>query len=312
MMATGVAALHTQQASETASPALLFKLYALKFKNTPAEDTPERNDLMRLYKKLPEDSSTQRYTKKISQERFIEKFGIDPDKPVPIIPGTFTMVTLSTPNREAFARLVEENQRKYAQQHGYGYVKYYRTLDPSRPEEWSKIRALSRQLGESGAEWLLWIDDDIVITNPSITLESFVNRYGRDKDLIIARDAYYKRGVPINNGIFLVRNTPWARNFLNEVWKKGAEWYYLTRGKSLLEQQTMTDLLYEPYRKKLVYTDKTVVIPQREMNSFLRTQDGYQDPIEARWQSGDFAAHVTGMPLQERERIIKNLVSLYS
>lgn len=215
-----------------------------------------------------------------------------------------TMVTLSTPNRKIFANLVETNQKKYARLHGYGYHKYRKSLDTSRPEEWSKVLALLKQMRQSSSEWLLWIDDDIVITNPEKMLENFVKKYGHKKNLIIARDAWYKKGVPINNGIFLIRNVPWSKRFLRQVWSQGAKRGYLVRGRSLLEQQMMTDLMNEVP----AYAKKIAVIDQCEMNSFLRSQARYDDPEESRWKPGDFAAHVTGMSVEERYTIIKNLI----
>ena len=218
----------------------------------------------------------------------------------------FTMVTLSTPNRAGFADMVEKNQRVYARRHGYGYVKFDRSLDPSRPEEWSKIKALLEVLNDTNPCWLLWIDDDIIITDPQKPLTYFTDKYGHGKDLIIARDAEYQRGVPFNNGIFLLRNSPWSREFLKNVWQEGPKRSYLVRGKSLLEQQTMTDLINE----NALDAAKSIIINQREINSFLRSPFQYpNDPPESKWQPGDFAAHVTGMALEQRRDIIKELLT---
>ena len=234
--------------------------------------------------------------------------------------NTFHMVTLSTADRKPLADIVERNQRRYAKKHHYGYTKYTEILDTSRPAEWSKILALQDTMNKVKVPWLLWIDDDILITNPDISLESIVSQYGSRPttfvpsptiDLIITRDAHYLEGVPINNGIFLIRTNDWAKKFLADVWKFGSLWDYVVRGQSLLEQQTMTDLLglnaNRPERKNSYVTDHVSIIPQRVMNSFLRSSQMYDDPEESKWQPGDFAAHVTGMPLDVRTRVIKDL-----
>lgn len=216
------------------------------------------------------------------------------------------MVTLSTPNRSAFADSVEENQKKYAKRHGYEYIKYNYSLDRSRPEEWSKIKALLKVLKSTKSCWVLWIDHDVVITDLAKPLTYFTNKYGKGKNLIIAKDAYYKRGIPINNGIFLIRNRPWSRQFLRTIWQEGPKRGYMIRGASLLEQQTMTDLITE----NKLYSEKTAIIDQHEMNSFLRSPSLYpDDPAESIWQPGDFAAHVTGMPLELRAKIIRELIA---
>jgi hypothetical protein len=217
--------------------------------------------------------------------------------------GDVTLVTIATPNRALFADTTERNQRAYAYRHGYNFAKFTRTLDASRPEEWSKIKALYNVLRNpdfAQSKWLLWIDDDIMITNPTINLESFIAEHaGEDTQIIIAQDAYSHRGVPINNGIFLIRNSDWSKDFLRRVWIAGADKRYLTRGTSLLEQQTMTYLLDgEP--------ERVAILPTRAMNSFLRDRS-YHDSDDKVWAPGDFAAHATGMPAELRTCIIKSL-----
>ena len=140
----------------------------------------------------------------------------------------FTMVTLSTPNRAGFADMVEKNQRVYARRHGYGYVKFDRSLDPSRPEEWSKIKALLEVLNDTNPCWLLWIDDDIIITDPQKPLTYFTDKYGHGKDLIIARDAEYQRGFPLTMVSFCCVIVLGAENFLKMFGKRDLKdliWY---------------------------------------------------------------------------------------
>lgn len=217
----------------------------------------------------------------------------------PIKKGTFKIISISTPDRKSFAQITGKNQKDYAEKYHYSYRVYDHSFDTNRPEEWSKIVALMQQIGKTSHEWLMWIDDDIMITNPSIKLESFVAKYPH-YDLIIAKDAL----VPMNNGIFLIRNNNWAKKFLMDVWITGAYRNLLTRGESLLEQQTMTDL----YDQKKEYKDKIVIIPQRELNSFLRSAKDYpDDPQESKWQPGDFVAHITGTSYENRTKIAQDL-----
>lgn len=225
--------------------------------------------------------------------------------PFGVCPEEISMVSLSTPGREGFASITEKNQREYAQKQGYRFVKYTRSLCDGRPEEWSKILAMKEQAQASNAKWLLWIDDDIIITNESHKLEHLIEAYGADKDLIIAQDADRQR-TPINNGIFLLKNTEWSRNFLSEVWVEGARRGYLVRGQCLLEQQTMADLIKE----NPSYRDHVVILPQRTMNSFVRSPFMYQnDPEDSKWQFGDFAARATGWngDYENRRRVIEML-----
>lgn len=218
-----------------------------------------------------------------------------------------SIVALSTPNRFDFSNAVAQNQQKYAARYGYGYFRYTASLDPTRPEEWSKILALLDQMQTSQAEWLVWIDDDILFTNPHITFEMLIEQYAsftpETINLIIAHDAYHERGVPINNGIFLIRNCLWSQQFLITVWIEGARRGYLIRGQSLLEQQTMTELMMEDAN---VFS-KVKIVSQRVMNAFSR-YPGYNDPEDSRWRPGDFVVHVTGMFPEDRKKRIEGFL----
>ena len=154
-------------------------------------------------------------------------------------------------------------------------------------------------------EWLLWIDDDILITNPEKGLNTLITKYGEKKHLIIAGDAWKHKNVPINSGIFLINNSPWARSFLKRVWHEGGLRGYVKRGQSLLEQQTMTDLI----RENLTDRSKVQILPLgNQLQSFFRS-DHYDDPESTKWKPGDFAAHLTGIPNTLRVNLVNELIN---
>ncbi len=95
----------------------------------------------------------------------------------------------------------------YCRSHGYNLVKVVRTLDPSRPFAWSKIRALQQAL--PGSDWVVWMDADTLICNHEKRLEDFLEN--TKANLLIARDWNGE-----NTGVFMLRNCPWSEAFLAE------------------------------------------------------------------------------------------------
>jgi hypothetical protein len=64
---------------------------------------------------------------------------------------------------------------------------------------WTKILALLKYLPYY--DWIMWIDNDALITNYQVTLES---RLVDGSDLVIAADWH-----GINAGIFIIKNGEW-------------------------------------------------------------------------------------------------------
>ena len=135
------------------------------------------------------------------------------------------------------------NQQRYAQRHGYTARENSALLDPSRPPAWSKIRAVQFMLdlvvvvpvlesssnepdsasasGRNAAaqrhyhcDWVLWLDADVVIMNSSIPLESLIP-VDPNIHLIVTAD----RRFTANSGVWLLRNSAWSRQFLQDWWE---------------------------------------------------------------------------------------------
>jgi hypothetical protein len=70
----------------------------------------------------------------------------------------------------------------------------------------------------------------------------------------------------------------------------------------------MADLITE----NPTYGQRVTIVPQRTMNSFVRSPSMYpNDPYDSKWQFGDFAAHATGWNggHEKRRRVIELLAS---
>jgi hypothetical protein len=79
-------------------------------------------------------------------------------------------------------------------------------------------------------EWLVWLDADIVMTNPSIRFEDMLKAsYNEWREAVIRGGKTPGTEVPhllvanthvgINNGVFALRNTEWSRRFLRRWWR---------------------------------------------------------------------------------------------
>lgn len=107
-----------------------------------------------------------------------------------------------------------QNHQLYANKHGYRFQDGSSFIDTARPPAWSKIRAVQALFREE-CDWVLWLDADAVIMNSDIRIESFV-----PADPNIHLLVTYDRKFTYNSGAWLIRNSPWSRQFLETWWNQ--------------------------------------------------------------------------------------------
>lgn len=120
------------------------------------------------------------------------------------------------------------NLQQYADKHGYRFVDSSHLIDTSRPPAWSKIKAVQALLrgGSSNSnkqcEWVMWLDADILIMNSNILLESILpspnHSNNKDAKTVIDLIVTYDRKYTANSGAWLIRNSQWSIQFLNDWW----------------------------------------------------------------------------------------------
>lgn len=98
------------------------------------------------------------------------------------------------------------NKRDYCQKHGYAFVEGSTLYDTSKTAHWSKLILIQKHL--SKYDYVVWMDADLYIMNPEITLESFIERIMLDKDIMTGSD--WKMS---NTGTVFVKNTEWSHTF---------------------------------------------------------------------------------------------------
>ncbi len=187
-------------------------------------------------------------------------------------------------------------RKKYCEKHSYDYIDDETVYCPEREIEWSKIKIIQKYLKieknekekkeKKNYDFLVWIDADTFIMNDTITLESLIEKFMKNKDLM-----YVQAHGWVNNGVFFVRNTEFMRNFFTEVWNHTGH---------VCREQGAMDYLY-----RINWNNCQSVIllveNQREFNSFW---ENYQD--------GDFIIHFPGCNEPNRpENALKRMMNLY-
>ena len=131
-----------------------------------------------------------------------------------------------TPWGDYLLQLQLANKADWARLHGYELHQMAETRDPhTRPGAWQKVALIRHALAtipRSRAEWLMWVDMDIIINDVNTTLP--LEWYGK-KDLVMW-------GVPdkiaggdvagMNSGVLLLRNSDWSRALMDRVAAYGA------------------------------------------------------------------------------------------
>lgn len=205
----------------------------------------------------------------------------------------FAIVSMYNEAHRELGEVTWPNKEAYAEKHGYG--SYCKTADfEMTPIHFEKlVIMLDLMNANPDLGWVWWLDNDAIITNDEITLESIVdNNY----HVIITSDI-----ASLNAGSFMVRNTLQGRNWLQFTLDKGLEHYKDNRWP---EQQPMTDFY-------LKFKDIVKVVPQKIMNSYL--YDVYKVPgydlldTNGQWTEGDFVLHMPAIPNPTRIQIIKQL-----
>lgn len=177
--------------------------------------------------------------------------------------------------------------KEYCDIHNYKCILEDKSLDKSRLPPWSKIILLQREMKNNpDIELIVWIDDDIIITNKNIRFEDLIKDYNFD-NILISEEVI----GPFNTGILVCKNNEETYNYLEKIWNL-CEKYPLYKIKANWEQ----DIFIKDYNESITNTSNKcyiTTIPYKIIQSFYRKND--KD-----WKKGDFAAHITGMPLNER------------
>lgn len=203
---------------------------------------------------------------------------------------------LSLSDREELYKFTFPKISDYCNKYSYNFIYKNSIIDKHRHISWSKIPFLLEQMSiNNNYDLYIWIDDDIYITNFSIDIVELIKEY-KFNTILFSKDVTDE--CPLNAGIMICKNNINTIKILNSVYDLVDECG--TRHKHNWEQ----DAFIKYYKTYMQNINDIITIPHRKIQSFYRT---YLVPDHLHWQTGDFAAHVTGMDLPERLKIIKTL-----
>lgn len=168
---------------------------------------------------------------------------------------------------------------EYCRQHGYGFRLYTEGFADDRHPSWSKILFVQDTL--ESYPWVVWMDADAIVTNPSIMVEKYID----DRFMLIGGKQKYGGENAINFGVFLIRNDPDVKSFFKMVWDD-----VLHSERTAWEQDVVREVITtEPYKSK------TNLVRRREFNSVVyHPAQGPVDEFDIEdevWRNGDFIAH---------------------
>jgi len=178
----------------------------------------------------------------------------------------------------------------YAQKHGYAIELHTQILDPSRHPSWSKIPALKLSLSNNTYDYVVWMDDDIVITNPDISLAHFIDKHNFRKSkscVLVSSDMPNEPSTFMNCGIFFTKgNYAMTTGLLDAAWTY-AESNPIIKQHCSWEQEAF-NFLYR-FGDREAFT----IVPLPNFQAPTRFQS---DPAIT-WKLGYFAAHLNNGPL---------------
>lgn len=180
------------------------------------------------------------------------------------------LVTMYDENCIRYAEISNESKRRYCELHGYDYVCYDKNLCPDKHPVWAKIPAILNIIDKY--DYVFWVDADAIIANKNFKVETLFG----EKDIYVSVDV---KGI--NFGIFAVKNSDVAKNFLNKIY----ELYPKYHNKVFKEQQAASDLIMN----NVFYAKKTEIVDIKKWNCY---DDVYPHPINNKFEDGDFILHL--------------------
>ena len=166
-------------------------------------------------------------------------------------------------NNVPYGKYAEEINRKYCEEKGYEYycekdTLKIRTAIENRAPTWYKPKLIKEVLDIYSPEYVLFLDIDAIISDPTQVIESFIDP---NYDLILAEDiGDHSVG---NAGVLLLKNSDWTKTFLS-AWWESAEIYKGKDSRNLiiLEQ----NLNKAGYFKQALWHDQTCLTTLYDSN----------------------------------------------
>ena len=198
------------------------------------------------------------------------------------------------------------NKQRYARRHGYSVVNGAHLVNTTRRSQWSKPLIVAHYLRtRPDVDLLAFVDADTLFMRMDVPLVSFVHP---ELDTVVMASDFNG----INSGVYMVRNTEWARRWFGGMWNVGPTprhcSYYDQYAVQLLLGSTRCHAATRalPTQQEVEDARRHVrIVPQRVMNSYPASS--VTTLRAARWagryEHGDFMVHLAGTWWQSKTRL---------
>lgn len=172
-------------------------------------------------------------------------------------------------NREKeYIRIHNENLTKYAKKWNYSY-KFINECPYN--VYWCKIQIVIDELKTNKYDYVVWLDSDSAIKNPTIDINDIINKYS--SDIFVGCDNIRTYDL-INAGVFIIKNSDIGKNFLQDCINNVTLDCFNPNGSlkgiwaaSCYEQGQMNLLIAEKY------SENTTVLPNEIILNFGKCYD---------------------------------------
>ena len=201
---------------------------------------------------------------------------------------SMNILVCSLSDRPALTNITWTQIQKYCQKHKYAFVTRSHTLDVTRHPSWSKIRLIHELMVCDKYDIIVWIDDDILITEMDMPLDQLLWRFVQSSKTIAVQEDTH--GEPFNAGIMVIKNNNTAHKLLQMTYDACNSFNMFFQ---LWEQTSMKEL----YFKNTIFQENLYVYPRCTLQGFTNPSFYTHDYL---WRNGVFSAHACGVPLEER------------
>jgi len=209
------------------------------------------------------------------------------------------VASISTPNIKEMAEITVNNKIEYCKKNNYFGAFLTQTENYLG---FDKILFIEGLLNTNKYDYIYWCDCDTLFTNFNKKIEDLID----EKYHFFISTDYSK---DINAGVFIIKNSPEGRLYLNDVKKTMYELAHVNKFK-FGEEQTA---LIATWRKE-EYKNKIKIIPQKYMNAYPYSDirqhpNGLEDltGINGDWKPGDLMIHVAGFGMDFYKECVNHL-----
>lgn len=196
------------------------------------------------------------------------------------------------PHRELADYTWYNNKIPYAEKHGYTAIAKTDNFNQTQLHFNKFTHILDIMKTRPDIDWIWWLDNDALVTNFDIKLESIVDF---DYHIIMSTDI-----ASLNNGSFVVRNSIQGREWVEFILSKKQEYKDNTKWP---DQQPVID-----FYPKFQHLFK--IVPQRIFNSYDYTIYNVQGTDlmgnSGQWAPGDFVLHWPALSNDFRIQLINH------